>query len=70
MTKTSKPSTGVVKPGQKDPPSGQYVPVTPGGKPAGNEITHTTGKPLPPTQKPGGGFVLVDKTKHSGDKKK
>jgi hypothetical protein len=51
------------KPGQITPVSGQYEIIGPrGGK--GTEITAVKGNPLPPTQKPGSSFVLVDKTKH------
>jgi len=47
------------KPGQDAPISGQYQnPAT------GNEITGVQGKPLPPTPKPGQGYILVDPTKH------
>ena len=55
-----------LKPGQITPTSGQYGIVgTRGGKPK-TEITAVEGKPLPPTPKPGQGYVLVDKTKHKG----
>ena len=53
-----------LKPGQVTPTSGQYGVVGPrGGKP-NTEITAVEGKKLPPTPKPGQGYVLVDKTKH------
>jgi len=52
MSKTLKPGTPV-------PVSGQYKnPQT------GTEITGVRGKPLPPTTRPGQGYVLVDPTKH------
>ena len=54
MTKSSKPGTPA-------PASGQYH--QPGRK---TEITAIKGKPLPPTSKPGGSWVLGDKTKHKG----
>lgn len=47
-----------VRPGQKAPVSGQYKG---GGK---NEITLTKGATVPPTQKKGQTYTLVDKTKH------
>jgi hypothetical protein len=56
--------TPVLKPGTKTPNSGQYVTVGPKGGKVGGEITSVEGKPLPPTPKPGQGFVLVDPTKH------
>ncbi len=56
--------TTPLRPGSPTPASGQYELVGPkGGKP-GNEITAIEGKPLPPTPKPGQGYVLVDPTKH------
>ncbi len=48
-----------IKPGTPAPKSGQYRPA--GG---GSEVTAVQGKPLPPTSKPGGGWKLVDATKH------
>lgn len=46
-------------PGTPAPKSGQYKnPNT------GTEITGVKGKPLPPTPRPGQGYVLVDLTKH------
>ena len=58
------------KPGQKAPESGQYGIVGPKGGKTGTEVTVTKGETLPPTPKPGQGFVLVDKTKHESNKKK
>jgi hypothetical protein len=54
------------KPGQIAPTSGQYKVVGPKGGDTGTEVTVVKGKPLPPTTKPGQGFILVDKTKHKG----
>ncbi len=52
-----------LRPGQSTPQSGQYQEIGPrGGK--GPEITGVRGKPLPPTDKPGSTFRLVDPTKH------
>ena len=54
----------VLKPGQSTPKSGQYEVTGPKGGHTGTEVTGVQGKPLPPTPKPGQGFVLVDPTKH------
>ena len=52
-----------LKPGQKAPRSGQYEKVGPrGGK--GNEVTVVKGEPLPPTDKKGTTYELVDATKN------
>lgn len=54
-----------VKPGTPTPTSGQYVEVGPkGGVHGSNEITSIFGKPMPPTSRPGSGWLLVDQTKH------
>ena len=53
-----------LKPGNQTPVSGKYGVVGPKGGKTGVEITSVAGKPLPPTQKPGQGYVLVDQTKH------
>lgn len=54
-----------IKPGTPAPISGQYRPVGPrGGFIGSTEVTAVQGKPMPPTQKPGQGFVPVDPTKH------
>lgn len=55
------------KPGTPAPKSGQYKPVGPRGGNAGStEITAIQGKPLPPSDKPGQAWQLVDPTKHKG----
>ncbi len=54
----------VLKPGVTTPTSGQYAVVGPRGGMLGAEVTSVQGKPLPPTSKPGQGYVLVDPTKH------
>lgn len=46
-------------PGTLAPKSGQYKNPT-----TGNEVTGVQGKPLPPTPRPGQGYILVDPTKH------
>lgn len=54
-----------IKPGTPAPISGQYRPAGPrGGFIGSNEITAIQGKPLPPTDKPGQGYLPVDPTKH------
>jgi len=53
-----------LKPGQKAPRSGQYEIIGPRGGQTGDERTVTKGEPLPPTEKPGQVFVLVDPTRH------
>ena len=53
-----------VKPGAEAPKSGQYKVVGPRGGDLGREVTAVQGKPMPPTQGPGQGYVLVDPTKH------
>ncbi len=59
--------TSGLKPGQKAPASGQYQTVGPkGGK--GKEVTAVKGEPLPPTDKPGSTYNLVDKTKNKSGK--
>ncbi len=55
------------KPGQKAHVFWQYGVVGPKGGKTGTEVTVTKGETLPPTPKPGQGFVLVDKTKHKSD---
>ncbi len=48
-----------LKPGTSTPDSGQYRNNRTGG-----EVTSTQGKPLPPTQRRGDTYTLVDPTKH------
>ncbi|HIS73650.1 TPA: YjzC family protein [Candidatus Galligastranaerophilus intestinavium] len=56
----------ILKPGTDAPKSGQYREVGPrGGYVSNTEITAVAGKNLPPTSRPGNGFILVDPTKHS-----
>ena len=52
------------KPGTITVVSGQYAVVGPRGGRLGTEVTSVQGKPLPPTPKPGQGYVLVDPTQH------
>ena len=52
-----------LRPGHQTPASGQYEVVGPKGGKTNMEVTSVAGKPLPPTPKPGQGYVLVDPTK-------
>ena len=52
-----------LRPGQKAPRSGQYQKIGPRGA-KGDEVTSVKGEPLPPTQKKGSTYNLVDPTKH------
>lgn len=61
--------TNPKKPGSTATKSGQYEIVGPRGGRTGDERTVTKGEPLPPTPKPGQGYVIVDPTKNkSGGK--
>ncbi|OJU08823.1 MAG: hypothetical protein BGN86_03660 [Caulobacterales bacterium 68-7] len=51
-------------PGTPTPRSGQYEVIGPRGGHTGREVTSTRGNPLPPSSRPGEGYVLVDPTKH------
>jgi len=42
----------------------EYAVVGPRGGETGVEVTGVAGKPLPPTERPGMGYNLVDPTKH------
>jgi hypothetical protein len=53
-----------LKPGQTVPRSGQYEVIGPRGGETGTEVTGVKGKTLPPTQKSGSSYRLVDPTKH------
>lgn len=53
-----------LSPGNKAPKSGQYEQVGPRGGRTGEERTVTRGEPLPPTPRPGMGYILSDATKH------
>lgn len=52
------------KPGQKAPVSGQYGIIGPRGGRTGSEVTSIKGKVLPPTERPGQGYIVADKTKN------
>ncbi len=53
-----------LKPGQKAPRSGQYEIVGPRGGGTGVERTVTRSEPLPPPERKGQKYRLVDPTKH------
>jgi len=53
-----------LKPGETAPRSGQYGVVGPRGGDTGREVTVVRGEPMPPTPKPGMGYVLNDPTKN------
>ena len=55
-------------PGTPTPRSGIYEKVGPRGGSTGEQADSTKGHPLPPTTKPGQGWVLVDPAKHKSGK--
>ncbi len=54
----------IFKPGETTQKSGQYEIIGPRGGETGKEVTSIKGKPLPPPEKPGITYKLVDPTKH------
>jgi hypothetical protein len=56
-----------IPPGAATPRSGIYEQVGPRGGKTGSQAVSTSGKPLPPTSKPGQGWTLVKPT--SGKKR-
>ena len=57
------------RPGEKADRSGQYEIVGPRGGKTGKERTVVKGEPLPPTEKPGQGYILVDPTNNGAGQK-
>uniref|UniRef100_UPI000A002715 hypothetical protein n=1 Tax=Citrifermentans bremense TaxID=60035 RepID=UPI000A002715 len=57
-----------IKPGSKAPASGQYEIIGSRGGHTGTERTVVRGEPLPPTPKPGQGYVIADRTKNGAGK--
>jgi hypothetical protein len=57
-----------LKPGSVAPKSGQYGVVGPRGGKTGKEVTSVKGERLPPTQKSGQTYNLVDPTKNKSGK--
>jgi hypothetical protein len=55
-------------PGTPTPRSGIYEQVGPRGGRTGEQADSTRGKPLPPTEKPGRSWTLVDPAHHKNDK--
>jgi hypothetical protein len=60
----------VLSPGERADRSGQYEIVGPRGGHTGQERTIVRDKPLPPTPKPGQGYVLTDPTRNGAGRKK
>lgn len=58
----------VYRPGNTAPISAQYEVVGPRGGSTNKEVQSTKGQPLPPTQKPGQGYVPVDPVKNKSGK--
>lgn len=58
------------RPGEKAPASGQYEEVGPRRGGTGHEVTSVKGEPLPPTSRPGHGYILVDRTRNNSGKGK
>jgi hypothetical protein len=54
--------------GTPTPRSGVYEQVSPEGDRTGEQAASTLGKPLPPTDGPGRGWVLVKPAHHKGDR--
>ena len=63
IIKLNNMSKKLLTPGTKTPVSGQYEIIGVRGGETGEEVTAVKGKPLPPTQKSGQKYKLVDKTK-------
>jgi hypothetical protein len=59
-----------LSPGEKAPWSGQYGIVDRNGKRTGPERTIVKGGTMPPTPKPGQGFVMNDPTKNKAGRGK
>jgi hypothetical protein len=47
-----------LKPGEKTPESGLYEIIGPKGGHTGETVVSVEGRPLPPTDKPGQGYIL------------
>ena len=60
----------ILKPGQATPQSGIYDMVGPRGGTTGEQVVSTHNKPLPPTQRPGQGYVLSEPARHEQNKKR
>lgn len=57
-----------LRPGQKAPASGQYEVRGPRGGKINKEVTVVKNEPMPPTEKPGQIYNLVDATKNKSGK--
>jgi len=60
--------TSGLKPGQTAPKSGQYEIIGPRGGKTGKERTIVKGETIPPPEKSGQTFTLVDPTKNKSGK--
>jgi hypothetical protein len=61
-------SSNTLPPGTPTPRSGIYEQVGPRGGRTGEQADSTRGHPLPPTEKPGVGWTLVQPAHHKGKK--
>jgi hypothetical protein len=59
-----------LKPGEISPASAQYGVVGPRGGDTGKEVTVPKGRPMPPTPKPGMGYVINDRTRNNAGRGK
>jgi len=57
-----------LKPGTPAPHSGIYNMVGPRGGVTGEQVVSTHNKPLPPTEKPGQGYILAKPAHHQSQK--
>ncbi len=60
--------TKIFKPGQPAPASAIYNTVGPRGGQTGGQVVSTQHKPLPPTQRPGQGYVVAKPAHHQSKK--
>ena len=61
--------SNILKPGQPAPKSGIYNEVGPRGGATGEQVVSTHNKPLPPTAKPGQGYVISRPAHHQSPRK-
>ena len=59
----------ILKPGNIAPVSAQYAVIGPKGGKTGKEIQSTKGHPLPPSDKAGSTYKIVDTVKNQSGKK-
>lgn len=58
----------ILPPGTPAPRSGIYEQIGPRGGRTGEQADSTRGKPLPPTEHPNQGWILVDPAHHKSGK--